>query len=319
MDTTYKKIKTALNKAEKEGRFNVPDSSPVEIDSDAKLTFAVFGDPQVSSVGPHRSINFKSACSDLANMEKPYDALVIAGDVAEFGREVEYRLTAEILNDVADKFVYFLAVPGNHDIRGRNFSSQLARFNDFVRSVNGGIPAGDEHYWFSREINGYKFIMMGTDKTKIEESYISPEQLSWLDSELEANDKSGKPCFVFNHQTLKLHNGLPNTWQTNDKWRGSVGDQSEKIRRIFLRHKNIFFITGHLHWGTSEYTFQDYGSYKCLSVPAVGATNHGEYSPNSQSFIISVYEDKVVLRSRVFSEGRYAEENVINSNITIIF
>lgn len=317
MDKKFFKIKKSLEQFE-EKNINKDDYlSPIETDNDSKLNFVVFGDPQISAFSPFRAANFASSCRDISRMSEPLDAIILAGDVAEFGKSEEYRLTADILNSISKKFDYFFAVPGNHDVRFRRFGSQLSVFNNFVKSVNNGVCSDNNKYWFSREIKGYKFIFMGTDKSTFEAAYISPEQLEWLDKELEANDKIGKPCFVFNHQTLKKHNGLPITWLGKGKWRGSVGNQSDKIKNIFEKHSNIIFITGHLHYCTNKYTYDDRGSYKCLSVPTVGVYNHGDYAEHTQSYLVSVFEDRIVMRSRIFGRGKYAESDICNSQIVI--
>ncbi len=112
---------------------------------------------------------------------------------------------------------------------------------------------------------------------------------------------------MLNHQALAHTNGLPITWLGKGDFRGTVGGQSDRIRAIFEKYKNVYYITGHLHYGTSKYNFEDYGAFKALSVPTVGVINHGDFPADAQGYIVSVYEDKIILRSRVFGEGRYVD------------
>lgn len=278
---------------------------PIIIDEKALLTFIAWGDPQISSLSPLRSARLLSACRDLENMQGRADALVMLGDITEYGRQCEYDHTANLLLPFCDKFGTFLCVSGNHDIRVRDHARQLRRFEKFVESVPGGVTASNGRYWFSHAINGYKFIMMGSDKATFESAFISDEQLAWLDSEIAAC--GGKPVFVLNHQALAHTNGLPITWLGKGDFRGTVGGQSDAIRAIFEKYKNVYYITGHLHYGTSKYNFEDYGAFKALSVPTVGVINHGDFPADAQGYIVSVYEDKIILRSRVFGEGRYVD------------
>lgn len=313
----FLKIRDSFQKEKARMKFSSEKTEPIETDNGARLNFAVFGDPQVSSLSPVRAVRLSAACDDISRISKPLDALVLTGDVAEYGSECEYALAAEILNGASHSFRNFFAVSGNHDVRLRNYKSQLKVFNKFISSVSGGICGGSEHYYFSREINGYKFIMLGTDAMTFEASYLSEEQLSWLDRELSENDRTGLPCFVFNHQTLKNHNGLPQTWLGKGSWRGSTGRESDKLKEIFEKHGNIIFITGHLHWCTNRFSFEDYGTYKCLSVPTVGVNNHGDYPVSTQSYFISVFNDKILLKSRIFGEGRYTDCEIPNSTVEI--
>ncbi len=309
-DKTLKKMQAAL------GAVGIPSPSekdPIILDGSAELNIIAWGDPQVSFVSPLRSSRLSGACRDLANMKGKADVLMLLGDICEFGKNAELRMAAGIIGGVSDKFENFLAVSGNHDIRVRHYKSQLRRFNGFIKSIDGGIAGSDEHYYFSTEINSYKFIMMGSDSPAFESSHISDEQIEWLDREIASC--GGKPVFVLNHQTLKRTNGLPVTWLGKGSWRGSVGESSDKIKAVFEKYKNIIFITGHLHYGVSKYNFEDYGSYKALSLPTVGVINHGSFSKNGQGYIISVYSDRIVIRARVFCEGEYVDKDILNAYV----
>jgi len=295
-----------------------PDAgTPIERDENALAVFAVWGDPQISSLSPLRTARLSAACRDIGNTRGTLDSLIILGDVTEFGRECEYEMTAELLNSVSDKFSTFFAVPGNHDVRMRGYHKQLRKFNSFVRSVRNGVTGSDERYWFSRDMNGCKFIMMGTDAATFEGAYLNSRQLAWLDREISDAEKKGQPAFVFNHQTLKNTNGLPLTWLGKGNWRGTVGWQNDKLLEIFERHNNVIFITGHLHYGISRYNYEDCGCFKALSLPTVGVVNHGDFSENSQGYVIFLYEDRIELRARLHGKGIYVDESVPGAKVII--
>lgn len=313
-DKSYEKMKKELDNT---GIATPSSAYPIEFKEDSILNFLCWGDPQVSSVAPHRAANFTAGSRDLQNIKGKLDAIVLLGDVAEFGRECEYRIAADILNSASDKFDKFFAVSGNHDIRLRNYNKQLIKFNNFIRSVKGGVTGSDEHYWFSYEIKGCKFIMMGSDSNSLEGSYLSRRQLQMVDREITDAEKRNMPVLVFNHQTLKNTNGLPGVWTGRPDTRGSVGFQSDKLLHIFEKHKNTIFITGHLHYGVCRINYEDCGCFKALSVPTVGATNHGTSDMESQGYLISVFEDRIEIKARIHSEGRFFDEGHINSFITI--
>lgn len=311
-------MRRALNKKINNGEVTVPHSASLPFfDKDSRLNFAVWGDPQVSHYMFAREASFQSAANDIKNYTTPLDALVIAGDITENGMKCEYLMTAEILNGIADKVKNFLIVPGNHDIRMRFYKKQIKVFSDFLCSVKNGAKLTNNSYFHTTQINGYMFILLGADRSSFESAYISKKQIKKLDIALAKASLTGKPVFVINHQTLNKHNGLPFTWQSKGNWRGGIGLQSKKVQAVFEKYKNVFFITGHLHYGVSVYSYEDHGRYKCLSAPTVGAGNHGTYSPDAQGYIVSVYDDKIIMRARIFGKGDFVPENIPNSVIRI--
>ena len=313
----FEQMQRDLQKMVECGKVAEPDpSTPIEIDPHSRLTFAVWGDPQIYAMSPVRAGKLLASCRDLSNMAAPLDALVMAGDITENGDESEYRLVSQMLNDVCpDAFRHFLCVPGNHDVRFRNYHKQLSVFNRFVASVPGGIPSGDSRYCHTVRLRGYTFLLMGTDASTFEGAFIGERQLRWLDEEL--SKANGKPVFIINHQTLRRTNGLPKTWLGKGSWRGSVGWQSDSLREIFERYRNVLYITGHLHYGTSKYTYEDYGAYKALSVPTISVVNHGSYAVHTQGYVLSVYDDHILAKARIFGEGRYVEPERENAQIVI--
>lgn len=309
-------VKALSKTIEKNNITKYTDETPIIVDKSANLNIVLWGDPQISLLSPYRSARVHSACRDIKNAQGQFDALVMLGDITEYGALCEYKMVSLLLKNTGEKFNRIFAISGNHDIRLRNYKKQLKRFNDFLKNLSNGISGSDEHYYFSSEVNGYKFIFMGADKTAFEASYISEKQLIWLEKEISSADENN-PVFIFNHQPLERTNGLPETWLGKGDWRGHIGAQSSKLKKIFENHKNIIYITGHLHFGISRYSYEDYGSFKAISVSTIGVLNHGEYNPHTQGYVLSVYDDKLVARARVFGEGRYVEEKIENSYFEI--
>lgn len=317
--TTFERMRSALDAMDAEGKIAVPDpSSPIEPDENANLTFAVWGDPQIASWSPLRSARMLAALRDLDNMANPLDALIFAGDITENGRLAEYQITAKLLREHHGGFRHFLCVTGNHDVRLRDYRMQCGRFRRFVSAVPGGVPCdADDRYYHKTEINGYTFLLMGTDRASFEGAYIAPRQLDWLDRSLAQASGTGKPVFVVNHQTLPHVNGLPHTWLGKGDWRGTIGWESKKVRAVFEKYGNVIFITGHLHYGVSAYAYEDCGAFKSLSVPTVGVVNHGDFTPDSQGYVLQVYDERIVARARVFGEGRYVPDSVPGAVVEI--
>ena len=292
--------------------------SPITVDGSANLSFVVWGDTQVSNIVYKREANFKAACDDLKNTNGTLDALVIVGDIAENGMQSEYDTVADILNEAGGAYSSFLCTEGNHDVRSKAFSLQLKRFTSFNNSVENSVKMNGDKYYRSCEINGYKFIMLGTEKTVFEESEISEKQLEWLDSEIASTQGTNKPVFVLAHQPFQNTHGLPGTWNAPSVFKaGSIGKQNDKIKAIFEKYSNVIFITGHLHTGAGKYTYEDYGSFKSINVPSIGINNNDGFSGAGQGYVFSVYDNKLIARARSFTEGKYVDENIENALIEI--
>ena len=317
-DLLYGRMENALDYLIESKKVLIPDSTePVESNDSASLNMILWGDPQISCLSPLRSARVYSACMDIKNSRSCFDALVLLGDITENGAACEYKFAQKLLAPIAGKFKNIFAVTGNHDIRLKSYKKQVKRFSSFLNGIENGRTGGNEKYYFSQTVNGYKFIFLGADRSAFEGSYLSREQLNWLDRELSSVKGSGKPVFVFNHQPLKNTNGLPVTFLGKGKWRGSVGNESEKLSEIFGKYDNVIYITGHLHYCTSKYTYEDCGSFKAISVPTVGVINHGDFSKFTQGYVISVVGDEVIARSRIFGEGKYTGEEIDNSEFRI--
>ncbi len=280
--------------------------------ANVKMVFATLADPQVSNYMFGRYQSFQEACMDLDNAECEFDAIVGIGDIAENGLLEEYQLVYDEIYDLSDRFVMG---SGNHDIRLRAYSQSYARFTNFVNALNRDESVTENAYAegkfaYSEVVNGYKFIVLGSDKMVFEEAYISPEQLSWLDAELES--ANGKPVFVINHQPLKLTHNLPTTWGNGtNKDAGSIGDQNDEVREILVRHAengNVFFLTGHLHAGFSQYSYQNIDGLHSVNVPAISIENKdGEEGGNGAglTYIVEVYDDEVLFRARNCKTGEW--------------
>lgn len=269
-----------------------------------KLVFAAFGDTQISNYMFDRYAVFGAAMEDLHASER-MDAVIVAGDVAENGLAEEYQLVYDGLKGLKD--CRYIIASGNHDIRMRAYSQSLKRFTAFSNALNNNVNPVDS-YHFSEVINGYKFIVIGSDKGTFEEAYLSQEQLDWLDSELAA--ENGHPTFVICHQPLKLTHDLPNTWGNGTNLNaGSVGDQNDELKAILTSYKNVVFITGHLHTGFGEASYEQMGDLHMVNVPALSIDNKdGQYNGSGLGYIVEVYDNEIVFRARNLETGEWLKD-----------
>ncbi len=284
--------------------------NPVEAlkPEEVRLTVAAVADTQFAIFTPDRYPNFKSAAEDLHNNNGAFDALILAGDITETGSAAEYQAVYNQLSGLDSKYVFAV---GNHDVRELSYDTAVSRFTSFINTINGETVTDKLHY--STQINGYRFIVIGTDNYQFEKAHISDEQLAWLESEIAA--ANGQPVFVIGHQPLKKTHGLPDTWRAGvmpDD--GSIGDQSDEVKAILEKYSNVFFITGHLHTGLGKYTYETLGNSHLICLPSISLSNQGgDYNERGTGYIIEVYDTEVVFRARNYSEGKWVPEH----NLTI--
>lgn len=266
-----------------------------------KLVFAAFGDTQISNYMFDRYKVFGAAMEDLHASER-MDAVIVAGDVAENGLAEEYQLVYDGLKGLEN--CRYIMSAGNHDIRLRSYKQVVSRFTEFSNALNNNVDPVDSLH-FSERVNGYKFIVIGSDKATFEEAYISDAQLEWLDSEIAA--ENGKPTFVICHQPLKLTHDLPNTWGNGTNLNaGSVGDQSDEIKEILTKYDNVIFITGHLHTGFGDASYETIEKLHIVNVPALSINNKdGKHNGSGLGYIVEVYDDEIIFRARNLETGEW--------------
>ena len=244
--------------------------------------------------------NFDCGIEDIENSGIDFDALLIAGDLSELGDDVSYELMWDSLNKAEIENI--LLATGNHDIR----VVYDLRTEQIIDKTNSFLGTEIDKPYYSYDINGYTFIVMGSDKQLLEKAFISDEQLAFIDSELERATKDGKPAFVMCHQPLENTHGLPEVWKN-----GGIGEQSDKVREILEKYKNVFFLNGHLHDGVYENSLEilneENGVYS-VNLPAYGRENdYGEFLQSGLGTYFEVYDDEVVFTARDFRAGKALE------------
>ena len=189
---------------------------------------------------------------------------------------------------------------GNHDVRlqyKRNQKIIMDKVNEYLKINTKGKS------FYSYDINGYTFIVIGTEKRVLEKAHITQEQIDFLDKELKRGTKDGKPAFVMCHQAFLETHGLPEVWKTGD-----MGEQSDEVRAVMEKYKNVIFINGHLHGGIYEKTFEYLNKENnvcSLSVPGYRKENNFGIKPCGMGYYAEVYDNKIVFVARNFMKGEY--------------
>ena len=291
-----------------------PTDDPIKAvnPDEVQLTFNVSGDSQVNGFTYNR-VYLDLMLQDINNAETEQDAFVVVGDITENSLPEEWDdIKTNLLKyDFGDDLIF---ATGNHDIRLRNYKNSLKSFAQLNNSLNGDNAV--DSYYFSQRVNGYKVIVLGSDKTEMEQFYLGDAQLEWLDDEVKA--ENGKPTIVVLHHTLKDTHNEKNAFGSITGAGGSVGDQSIVIKKILSKYKNVFLITGHLHSGFGPDSYNNVDGIHSINVPSMTIENKdGTYNDAGTGYIMEIYKTKVIFRARDFAKGTWVAETTGDSSYDI--
>ena len=283
---------------------NIADYSPKN--EDPELVFSVLSDVHMEGNNLERFNLFGEGIRDV-NSATRNDALVFLGDNTMNGQNIEHTFFYGLLdryNSIED----VLVTSGNHDLcpSEQNSGDYNTQANQFIRFHNTFLDENIERVYYSREINGYKFIVLASESDAGVQQYISVEQLLWLESELKSAESLGKPVFIFNH--YPLNHTWPFVWAE-----GHVGLESELLHLLMRKSNNqIVYFSGHLHMGLNdnEVSYVNEENITYISVPAFGADNNvgnADIQNNGMGLYVEVYKDEILVRVRNYAEHEWMD------------
>lgn len=238
------------------------------------------------------------ALNDIKASAENFDVLALTGDITDAGDATSFGLAWNTLEKSGLSCTVLPAI-GNHDTWSA-FGTAKAQISAKASQYTG--KKIDKTY-YSYDVKGYTFIVLGSEAQN-DRAYISDAQLSFLDSELARATKDGNPAFVICHFPLKNTHGLPDVWRDG----GDIGEQSDAVKNILLKYKNVFYISGHLHTGIYAASLETFDSNKgvySLNLPAYGQPNaKGTFKNAGLGVYLEVYENEVIFTARDFKDGR---------------
>ncbi|MCP1123410.1 DUF4073 domain-containing protein [Bacillus sp. 3103sda1] len=301
--------------ADANGRETVISELKVDISITRKsiMTFNVISDTQGDTV------DFDTALKQM-NIINPYSkALVINGDITNYGDPKEFDAVRNIIHNNAVPFNIIPAM-GNHDLYRRQDSVEVRfqRFYDF---------AGVDKPYYERKVRGIPFLVLGNENHanfSTDQVYFSDDQLNWLRDRLEKYSKEVKPVFIATHHVLR--DTVSGSYKT---YLGDYLRQAE-FMDIIGYYPNVFVFTGHSHWSLE---LPDWavnvkvpgGHKKGITVVNAGAiqtgwmpTNpepgemiHPEGGAFNQGLQVHVFEDEVVIKGRNFRTNSWMQEYIV--------
>ena len=283
---------------------NIADYSPKN--EDPELVFSVLSDVHMEGNNLGRFNLFGEGIRDVNSATKN-DALVFLGDNTMNGQNIEHTFFYGLL-DRYNHIENVLVTSGNHDLcpSEQNSGDYNTQANQFISFYNTFLEENIEKAYYSREINGYKFIVLASESDAGVQQYISVEQLLWLESELKSAESMGKPVFIFNH--YPLNHTWPFVWTE-----GHVGLESELLHLLMRKSNNqIVYFSGHLHMGLNdnEVSYVNEENITYISVPAFGADNNvgnADIQNNGMGLYVEVYKDEILVRVRNYAEHEWMD------------
>lgn len=283
------------------------------------FSFSVMSDVHVISTDSSSQLLLRQALADHHELRPDSKLLVLNGDLTN-GSESDYRSLLGLLSRQPHAPVQ--ATMGNHEYygvyRAPDGKMDYTKMNtswtsrDAVALFNRMM--GYDKPYHELVVEGYRFLFLSgeayrdVDASVNEDAYLSPEQLSWLSERLAAASSAdaGKPVFVF------LHQPLPQTLDGTDQELGVV--QHKELRALLDAHPNVILFSGHTHWNvetTSQVKQLKFLAASSASVREVwSAKNEPETQALSQSLIVDVYPERVVLLRREHTEKRWIEPSI---------
>ncbi len=280
--------------------------APLDKD-DLQISFTVISDGHLESNNAERHNNYGEGFLDMARAEVPSRALVMVGDNTMNGQLFEQGMLYGLLRKY-NPIENVLMAAGNHDIFGSDYNmADYDRLKKrFIRYNNAFLDHQIDELYHYAVIDGYYFVVLGSDKDAGVEQYISPEQFSWLDGVLKEASASGKPVFLFNH--WPLNDVFPEVWTE-----GHVGAQSDELKTALQKYgSRIFYFSGHLHMGVFEGDggYKEEGLITYINVPSFGSENTNGDADAQETGLglqVEVYENELVVRVRNFVQHEWTD------------
>ncbi len=278
------------------------------------LNVAMLSDLHLDDRLPLGKINFATGLLDISRNYVDADAVVVSGDLTNYGDEASVACFYELMDKfcATDPSAWIVAT-GNHEIgHPEEFTNEEARQN-FIKYHNQYTNHNIENVYYSADVKGYTFIVMGDQSEDNWDSCdIYDDQLNFLDSELARATAEGKPAFVVCHVPVEGVNGQDVIYEDG----GLDPDVTEKVTAIMEKYENVVFISGHVHTGINGPVLQNlFGQDFCcveqhdgvtyVNLPTYGLVNRYGIPWNGMGFWMEVYEDEIVFRARKYNTSRW--------------
>lgn len=275
-----------------------------------QLNVAMISDIHIDERLPLGQMMFASGLEDMSRNDTPNDAVLIAGDLTNYGNKEAVEAFYKVMKKHSP-YAEWVIAPGNHDIgHVEENTNEEARqwLIEFYKEYN---VADTDKIYYSKDIKGYTFIVLCDESEDNWDSCdIYDEQIAFLDSELARATADGKPAFVICHWPVEGTNGQPIIYEDS----GLDEIYAENVKKTLEKYENVFFISGHMHAGINSKLVQEAFGFSCVetingvtyvNLPTYDLVNRYGIPWNGMGMQLEVYEDQVVFRTRRYLVSRW--------------
>ena len=266
-----------------------------------KLNFSILSDSHIEGNNFARYKVFVRCLRDVKKNKSGQDAVVFLGDNTMNGNTGESLLfhgTVSLL--LKDETV--LPALGNHDIgNGQgDYAALQNRWYSYTKAFFGKKLTVPYYY---EVIDGYYFIILGTEDHTVNDMALSEAQLIWLQKTLEEAAGSGKPAFVFSHHPERASFRLD-------------ADSPYRLTDILTEYaetNDLFYFSGHTHRTLTHSSFAAYYNFPETSLPCLttltGEKDDQIHEGTGFGVDVEVYGSEVVIRGRNYYAGEWAVDS----------
>ncbi len=280
-------------------------------EENCRLNASIVSDVHIDVDWPIGEWIWANGLNDLERSKDTIDALIVSGDLTNYGDEASMESFYEIMYDSGCAKNWVIAM-GNHDVGHVDDRPQEQARQEFVDLYNSLNPSGEkiEKAYYKTDINGYRFVVLVDDgEDTWDHPDMAEEQYQFLDEALaEAADRD-LPMFVVCHVPVEGVNGQDEIWED-----GGLGDCSDRVQSILEKYENVFFISGHVHTGMNGPLVENVFGFSCvetingvnyINLPTYMIINRYGVPWGGMGFQMEVYDDEVLFRARNFGSSKW--------------
>lgn len=283
-----------------------------EAQGEKLITLDLVSDTHIGAKNASAYVSRSFATIDAEKDE--IDGVIVSGDLTQSGQDSQMTEVYSILRSYTGSNL--ITANGNHDY-GQGLQAGEMR-SVAIRHRNEFLNLDTQKDYYSTEIKGYKFVVMGSEGNLPNSASISNEQLAFIESEVQEGAQGGRPVFVICYWPMRNTHGERISWPIIP---GGALDSSttKKLQSILSRFDNVFYISGHLHAGLngrlSRRLFgaccvEQHNGISCINVPSLGKGNHLGLTAKGTGMRLTVYSDKAVIEGRSFYNDQWLDNYV---------
>lgn len=333
----------------------LPANSQYANSDELLYEFQVVSDLQLQDNENHAyNLNYERMLLDVATVSPDSKGIVIVGDVVDTATDTQYGNFKRTYNSVKaehENLAPLYITIGNHEFKNGTlaaYGNPEERIETFLTQISAVNAVQTDKVYYDAWIGGNHYIFLGSEYCEEAsdanpagsgtDTFLSDEQLAWLEAKLDEDKATGRPTFLFVHASL--YNTVAGSLD-GQGWSGIVaggeprqniaksGDEElileaeQKLRDILKKHPEVLMFSGHSHWlmdSQATMYVKDENLPYLFNTSAVGYTytdynGNGENVTGSEGYYVRVYSDRIEVLGRDFITGKWIASAAFVTNL----